>query len=314
MEKYIETALESCVIKDIDKLQVLVMNDGSRDNTEGIVKSYTEKYPESFFLINKVNGGWGSNVNLAVTLAEGKYVKLLDADDWFDSEALQRFVEFLSDCDYDAISNMHYESYVDHEVVETPVWEDLIGKRVEIGNIPNNVFLAIWDSTFKTSIVKKYHKELPEHTLYTDTLFIYQICAGLTNVYFSDYKLYHYRLDRNGQSVSLDSIAKHYKEHFDVTYRMVKKYSDPLYQGNNLVIGRVAWTYTVTVRYLVLLNCTLKMDVKCYVSKLEEEIKKYPELVARTNTSLLLRLIRKNYRFALALYKLKLHFTNGKKK
>lgn len=75
MEKYIERALKSCIIENIEKIEVLIMNDGSTDNTAKIAQKYCEKYPGSFVLINKENGGWGSNINQAVQIANGKYLK-----------------------------------------------------------------------------------------------------------------------------------------------------------------------------------------------------------------------------------------------
>lgn len=75
MEKYIERALKSCIIENIEKIEVLIMNDGSTDNTAKIAQKYCEKYPRSFVLINKENVGWGSNINQVVQIANGKYLK-----------------------------------------------------------------------------------------------------------------------------------------------------------------------------------------------------------------------------------------------
>ena len=95
MEDYLGEALESCMIPSVDKIEVLIMNDGSTDHTEDIANTFCDRNPETFRLVTKPNGGWGSNVNLATQLATGKYFRILDADDWFDKENLEKFVQRL---------------------------------------------------------------------------------------------------------------------------------------------------------------------------------------------------------------------------
>lgn len=115
MEEYIAGALESCVIKDMDKLEVLIMNDGSTDKTREICERYCNEYPNVFILINKENSGWGSNVNLAVKKATGKYFRILDADDWFDKEELQKFVTELSKTEVSFVTSL-YREWVGNEI------------------------------------------------------------------------------------------------------------------------------------------------------------------------------------------------------
>lgn len=90
VEKYLPKTLESLVIPEImDQLEVLIINDGSQDKTGQIAEEYVVKYPATFYLVNKENGGWGSTVNTSAQLATGKYYKLLDGDDFFNAEALK---------------------------------------------------------------------------------------------------------------------------------------------------------------------------------------------------------------------------------
>ena len=80
--------------KEFSKLDIIVVNDGSTDQTVEITNKYVEKYKQSIRLINKENGGHGSTINTSIKHAKGKYYKILDSDDWVNSENLNRLVAF----------------------------------------------------------------------------------------------------------------------------------------------------------------------------------------------------------------------------
>lgn len=87
----------------MQRLEVLVVNDGSKDNSSAIAHEYQDKYPDTFRVIDKENGNYGSCVNRGLKEATGKYIKILDADDWFDNEQFSLFVEKLKKYDCDLI-------------------------------------------------------------------------------------------------------------------------------------------------------------------------------------------------------------------
>lgn len=95
VEKYIGKTLDSLINDDVmDKIEVLIENDGSTDNTAGIANEYVKNYPNTFKLINKQNGGYGSTINRSIKEAQGKYFKQLDGDDFLDTENLRKLVFF----------------------------------------------------------------------------------------------------------------------------------------------------------------------------------------------------------------------------
>jgi glycosyltransferase involved in cell wall biosynthesis len=73
----------------MDDLEVIIENDGSSDATASIAASFVERFPGTFRLINKENGGYGSTVSRSVREASGKYFKILDGDDWFHTNRLR---------------------------------------------------------------------------------------------------------------------------------------------------------------------------------------------------------------------------------
>ena len=94
-ERFIAKCLDSLLTDQrcLTYLEILIVNDGSRDRSGKIAAGYREKYPDSIRLIEKENGGHGSAVNAGVEQCSGKYFKVLDADDWVSPGGLKAVTE-----------------------------------------------------------------------------------------------------------------------------------------------------------------------------------------------------------------------------
>ena len=86
-----------------ESFEAIVVNDGSKDDTLQVALRYRDANPGCIRVIDKPNGNYGSTINAALPQARGKYVKILDADDWFDPAALAKFVKELSGTDADMV-------------------------------------------------------------------------------------------------------------------------------------------------------------------------------------------------------------------
>lgn len=96
MEKYIRQCLESLVIGEVlDRIEVLVVLEGSKDGSAEIAYEFVEQYPDTLRIIYKANGGHGSAINTGLMMASGEYVKILDSDDWVERDAFCRLVDCL---------------------------------------------------------------------------------------------------------------------------------------------------------------------------------------------------------------------------
>ena len=114
MEQYLSRCLDSLVcINNLDDVEILIINDGSVDATLQIAQKYESLYPLSVKAIDKPNGGWGSVVNLAIMEATGKYFKLLDADDWYESIPFSEFVSYLSTVSCDLVLTPYVLEYIE---------------------------------------------------------------------------------------------------------------------------------------------------------------------------------------------------------
>ena len=100
---YIEASVRSILRQSVGDFQLLVVNDGSKDSSSAIGHEYEAKYPQTFRVIDKENGNYGSCVNRGLKEATGKYVKVLDADDYFDTDVFEAFVHLLSEINADLL-------------------------------------------------------------------------------------------------------------------------------------------------------------------------------------------------------------------
>lgn len=84
MEKYINQCLDSLMVQGMERLEVIVVNDGSKDGSLAIARTYESRYPQIFCVINKENGNYGSCINCGLSKATGRYIRVLDADDFLE--------------------------------------------------------------------------------------------------------------------------------------------------------------------------------------------------------------------------------------
>jgi glycosyltransferase involved in cell wall biosynthesis len=211
VQKYIEECLNSFISDQLyNTLEVLIINDGSTDNTPQIAQQYADKYPQIFKLIHKENGGHGSTINTAIRLATGKYFKPIDGDDWVDTKNLIYIVNKLKGVDVDLIITNFYNYY---SISDKKVLSSLKYGQSEIESdfnrfSPDNTLL-FHNIAYKTLLLKNNNIYFSEKIFYEDTEFVLFPLPYVNTFYYIPVAVYYYRLDREGQSVSADGIIKH---------------------------------------------------------------------------------------------------------
>ena len=114
-EDYMSHAIES-ILPGGEDVEIIVVNDGSKDGTSEIAHEYKNKYPNIVRVVDKDNGGHGDAVNSGLSHATGKYFKVVDSDDWVDEDSLHKILEFLKELEEEdkeidmLISNYVYEN------------------------------------------------------------------------------------------------------------------------------------------------------------------------------------------------------------
>lgn len=229
-EKTLQRCLDSLIdARTLSQIEVLIINDGSTDQTPHLAGHYTTRYPSAFFLINKENGGHGSAINMGIQKANGKYFAILDSDDWYDTEAFCRLLDFLKTRDEDLISANMTSEYQDHTTAtafpETlPLEKPLPFTAIcaDAGCIDLFILSRIF---IKTSILKEQHIRVPEKTYYVDFSYITMATSYVKTVVFTSVNVYHYRLDNVNQSVSCENFVKNKLHHRRVALQLIEFYN-----------------------------------------------------------------------------------------
>lgn len=223
MNEVLPTFLDPAVM---DKIEILIVNDGSKDGTAALGKEYEAKYPGVITLVDKENGGHGSTINKGIELATGKYFKVVDGDDWVDTAAFVKFVNFLEKTDSDVVATPHYR--VNEETKEKEL-RGFEGVEYEKEYRMDDVLLTLRDKyqmhnlTFKTDIVRKIPK-ISEHCFYVDVEYIMYPLKYLETISFLNEAVYQYRVGNANQSVSTQNFMKNRNMHKHVIGNVLKYY------------------------------------------------------------------------------------------
>ena len=199
MERYLFDCLNSVVLPNKSEMyEVIVVDDGSQDASREVMKEFYDKYPTIFRIVEKDNGGYGSCFNCGIQLASGKYVCILDADDYFEISAFQDYLDELEISDADIFLNRC--RYFDCSVDMITGYHNPIEKVSGFISVSSDLLKAsfIHEMTFRKKLVENVR--CPEKTLYSDNLIVIEAMSKASSLYNSNVDLYVYRINRKGQS------------------------------------------------------------------------------------------------------------------
>lgn len=238
MEKSIRSALNGG-----DRVEVIVVDDGSTDNTLKIANKYQEKFPNIVKVIHQENGGHGEAVNTGIRNATGLYFKVLDSDDCLGKRALAQVLDLLEemisrDAGLDMlISNFMYDKQgVKHKKImkykrAMPVgrmfgWDELHFGKTQ--------YLLMHSVIYRTKVLRESGMVLPKHTFYVDNIYVFQPLPFVKNIYYLDVCLYKYFIGRDDQSVHESVMIKRLDQQYRVTRIMLDIYNQSKIHHSNI--------------------------------------------------------------------------------
>lgn len=230
VEDSIAYCLDSlCCCKQIDKLDIIVVNDGSSDATESIAEIYCRNFPKSIRLISKENGGHGSTINTSIQNIRGKYFKILDADDWVDSNSLDMLLEHLTYADTDLVCNPYYvvntfNYRMRHILRSYPFHKRKKNRQIGLEKLPRTFIPDMHAMTFHSSVIKKMGPVVDENCYYVDQEYAILPLQYVHSVTLLDYPLYCYQIGSPTQSVQIYVKRERNKELLKVVKRLTKYY------------------------------------------------------------------------------------------
>lgn len=235
VEKYLTETLESFVnCKNKEKIDIIVVNDGSRDGTLKLAENYEENYKNFIKVINKENGGHGSTINSGLKEAKGKYFIVVDGDDWIDSTIMDEFIDFLQDKKEDVIVTGHYRNYINTGKEEYYTYSESKGFSCNLDYIlKKNYLIPMTDICYKTSLLHKINLRIQEHTFYVDEEFCTLPFIEATSFCFFGQGFYHYRIGDINQSISVKNTIQRIEDKKKVLKNIYTLTLDKCYDENN---------------------------------------------------------------------------------
>lgn len=208
-------------------MDIIVVDDGSKDHTPDIANAYAAQYPDIVRVIRKPNGGHGSTINTAMAAAIGKYFRVVDGDDWIDSAALDAVLKRIhsGEIDSDIVSSPYHivnletgDSYPFEQ--DCPVEEN---KPVPFAELDlENVYLTMASCMTKLSILRQMNMQLQEHTFFVDVEYILFPIPYVQTVTFTPEHIYKYSQGSEEQSIHIPNMVRRYDHHERVMKRVIQ--------------------------------------------------------------------------------------------
>ncbi len=276
-QDYMEHCVDTLLTGGED-VEILIINDGSKDRTAEIADSYAEKYPTIVKAIHQENGGHGEAVNAGIRNATGLYFKVVDSDDWVNQEAYEKILETLREMSGGSevldmlISNFVYEKEgAKHKKVmkytgilpENQIfgWDD--AKRFRKGR-----YILMHSVIYRTHLLLECGLELPKHTFYVDNIFVYVPLPYVKNMYYLNVDFYRYYIGREDQSVNEKVMIKRIDQQMKVNKIMVETID--LWKLQNRKLRKYMFNYLEII--------TVVSTVMCIRSGTQENLEKKREL------------------------------------
>ena len=258
-ENYIKRCFDSILINDIlDEIEVIAVNDGSKDNSLNILNKYKALYPNTLIVIDKENGGHGSTINKALEIATGKYFRVLDSDDWFNTKDFITLVNNLKNCNADVVLTNYTKEHIYNGLSENLCWMNLKENtvydfdKIDI-NILNKEYFVMANSIYKTNILKQAELKLLEKTFYVDMQYNCIPIKHIKSFVYFNLDIYRYFIGRPDQSMNMNNFIKNRLNHEKVLKSLIEYYIsnfEQLSSNKNKYLTQILF-YMMTTHYYI---------------------------------------------------------------
>lgn len=239
-KEYLPTCVLSIINNKVKDMEIILVNDGSKDSTLDVIKEYVKKYPKLIKCVDKKNGGLSDARNVGIKEASGEYVAFIDSDDYIDNNMLEEMLKKALLGNFDIVTCDVKMIYNDHEVIVNPGYDkDLLSKE-EIKSVMYNFYPAACNKIYKRELFSKVI--FKKGILYEDVEFIYRMLPNVNSIGVVSGVYYNYLQREN-------SITYTYNERL---YDLVNNFDSifEYYENNNIFLEYKDELEYVYVRYL----------------------------------------------------------------
>lgn len=247
VEKYLDRCLLSLTYdtKVLDKIEIIIVNDGSKDNSLAIARQYESKYPQSIKVIDKENGGHGSTINAGLETAVGKYFRIIDSDDWVNIDDFGKYILELEKLNTDIVLTRYSREMVYNGTNVAVGYDNLEYDKVyDINKLDLSLlgdgYFSLATSSIKTDKLRESKLYLDENTFYVDMEYVVLPMTHLSTFIYLDRDIYRYWLGRPQQSMDTKNLFNNRSHHARVVKRLVEFYTtQDLSKNKNQYVGKI---------------------------------------------------------------------------
>ncbi len=198
-EKYLNKCLNSLVIQTLKDIEIIVINDGSKDSSLDIMQKFANNYKDKVKVIDSKNEGAGSARNKGLDIATGEFIKFVDADDYLKLDILERMYTIAKENKVKLVRGNHQTILGPIKMMDTCSWSNI--KENKIIDVRENKNYIITETPgFGNKLISRdlfNNLRFPEHSKWEDLAIMPVIIASAEKIYHMDESVYNYRINMN---------------------------------------------------------------------------------------------------------------------
>ncbi len=229
VEKFLPECLDSLVRQTLKDIEIICINDGSKDSSLSIIKKYA-KNDKRIVIIDKENSGYGDSMNQGLKKAIGEYVGIVESDDFIDLNGFERLYNLAKKHDVEVVKSNFYEYFTEKhkDTGKSSMFLPEDTDKVVDPRERRHVFYeqpSIWSAIYRNDFLKDNKIDfLPSPgASYQDAGFNFKVWASARRAYFTDEAFLHYRQDNPNSSVKSDGKVYAVKDEYDEVERYLKE-------------------------------------------------------------------------------------------
>lgn len=199
VDKYIEECLLSLVNQDYKNIEILIINDGSTDNSQKIIDEFTSKY-DNIISYQKENGGVSSSRNLGLKHAKGEYILFVDGDDIIKTDMIHNMVNTIEQDNTDLVCCGYYYLYTDGtKEADFPKENKMfVNKAKSLLFLEGSLKGVVWNKLYKKNVIDTYKLSFDENIkIGEDIVFTVNYLGKLKEISLINKPLYYYRMRKS---------------------------------------------------------------------------------------------------------------------
>lgn len=242
VEKYLRKCIDSIINQTYENLEIIIVNDGSKDNSGQICDEYGEKYSDFIKVHHQINKGLSAARNKGLSLAKGAYITFIDSDDWIANDMIENMYCNIKTYKAQISGIMFYQAFEDGRLIKNSnkrkiqvmTSEEALGKFLFNENLTPCVCGKLYDIRLWENI------SCPEGKLFEDQYTTYKLIDAAQTIVF-DPKPQYYYFKREG-SIGHSNFCK---QTYDLLYGIREEYEEIIkkYPSNkfNMAVARITW-------------------------------------------------------------------------